>query len=128
MRFERKLSARSGGTSAAAADQAKEREDVMHGIQRWQQGYRLTELMHEWGHLHRCSAAEICSFVISNREIECETVIFAHDELISLQFRCLKLQCSCGDAGKNPAQPRANRVSLTTGPAITRWRFDNENV
>jgi signal transduction histidine kinase len=30
-----------------------------HGLQRWQQGYRLAEVVREWGHLHRCLEAEL---------------------------------------------------------------------
>jgi len=82
--FELKLVARPGGVMAAAADAAKIREDVKHGLQRWQQGYRLGELMHEWGHLHRCLAGEIRRFTAANPEITRDTVGAAHDELISL--------------------------------------------
>ncbi len=35
----------------AAAQHTKE-EEIKHGLQRWQQGYRLRELMREWGSLH----------------------------------------------------------------------------
>jgi hypothetical protein len=30
-----------------------------HGMQRWQQGYQLTELIQEWGYLQMCVAAEL---------------------------------------------------------------------
>ncbi|MEO6992775.1 MAG: HAMP domain-containing sensor histidine kinase [Lacunisphaera sp.] len=82
--FERKLRARPGGARAAAADDAKTQEDVKHGLQRWQQGYRLGELMHEWGHLHRCLAEEVHAFVATHPEIERDTLAAAHQELIAL--------------------------------------------
>src|SRR5579862_539286 len=49
--FEQKLRARPGGAADKAADLITKREEVKHGLHRWQQGYRLQELMHEWGHL-----------------------------------------------------------------------------
>ncbi|MEO7412212.1 MAG: sensor histidine kinase [Opitutaceae bacterium] len=82
--FERKLRARPGGISAAAADEAKTQEDVKHGLQRWQQGYRLTELMHEWGHLHLCLFEELESFANANPQIDRETLVVAQRELIEL--------------------------------------------
>ena len=82
--FERKLRARPGGARAASADEAKTHEDVKHGLQRWQQGYRLGELMHEWGHLHLCLAREVHAFVAAHPEIERDTLAAAHDELIGL--------------------------------------------
>jgi signal transduction histidine kinase len=30
-----------------------------HGLQRWQQGYRLAEVVREWGHLHHCLETEL---------------------------------------------------------------------
>lgn len=37
-----------------------EAEKVLeHGLQRWQQGYQLSELIREWGHLQMCVAAEL---------------------------------------------------------------------
>lgn len=82
--FERKLRARPGGVRAAAADAAKTHEDVKHGLQRWQQGYRLGELMHEWGHLHLCLSQEVHAFVAAHPEIERDTLAAAHQELIGL--------------------------------------------
>lgn len=82
--FERKLRSRPGGSTAAAADQAKTREDVKHGLQRWQQGYRLTELMHEWGHLHLCLFEELESFAAANPQIDRATLVIAQRELIEL--------------------------------------------
>jgi len=82
--FERKLRARPGGNRAAAADQDKTVEDVKHGLERWQQGYRLTELMHEWGHLHLCIFAEIERFAAMHPEMDRPTLAGFHRELINL--------------------------------------------
>jgi signal transduction histidine kinase len=82
--FERKLRSRPGGARAAAADKDKTQEDVKHGLQRWQQGYRLTELMHEWGHLHLCLFDELESFAAAHPELERAAFITANRELIEL--------------------------------------------
>jgi signal transduction histidine kinase len=79
--FERKLRALPGSINAAAADATKTLADEKHGLQRWQQGYHLQELMHEWGHLQKCLAAEIAGFALSHPEVERETVIAAHAHL-----------------------------------------------
>lgn len=82
--FERKLRAPPGGNRAAAADHAQTEEEMKHGLQRWQQGYRLGELMHEWGHLHLCLFDEIQDFAQANPAISPETVVTAERELIRL--------------------------------------------
>ena len=82
--FERKLRSRPGGDRAAAADQAKIQEDVKHGLQRWQQGYRLAELMHEWGHLHVCLFREVDAFFTQHPEFGRDTFSAANHELIGL--------------------------------------------
>jgi len=82
--FERKLRARPGGARADAADEGKTIEHIKHGLQRWQQGYRLGELMHEWGHLHLCLSREVNAFVATHAEIDRETLAAAHHELILL--------------------------------------------
>jgi signal transduction histidine kinase len=46
-----------------APDQGAERLEAAkvleHGLQRWQQGYQLSELIREWGYLQMCVAAEL---------------------------------------------------------------------
>jgi signal transduction histidine kinase len=44
------------GTAAPADGPA---DGTEHGLQRWQQGYRLAEVVREWGHLHRVLEAEL---------------------------------------------------------------------
>ncbi|MBC7368404.1 MAG: sensor histidine kinase [Undibacterium sp.] len=82
--FERKLRARPGGAVAAAADEKKKHEEVKHGLHRWQQGYRLQELMREWGHLQRCIFEELNRFATAHPEIEAAVVTEANRQLIAL--------------------------------------------
>ena len=45
----------------AAADAIEEHKQVAasHGAVRWQQGYKLVEVMREWRHLHLCLVDEL---------------------------------------------------------------------
>ncbi len=64
--FERRL-------RAGVEDDAKQygkADEVKHGVTRWQQGYRLQELMHEWGHLHVCLLAELNAFSAANPDFD----------------------------------------------------------
>ncbi|MEO6002402.1 MAG: HAMP domain-containing sensor histidine kinase [Opitutus sp.] len=81
--FARKLQTHPG-TSAVAADQKRNEEEVKHGLHRWQQGYRLRELLHEWGHLHLCIYDELEQFAATHPEIERETMVEANRQLITL--------------------------------------------
>jgi signal transduction histidine kinase len=45
-----------GATAPKDGDPA---DGTEHGLQRWQQGYRLAEVVREWGHLHRVLEAEL---------------------------------------------------------------------
>ena len=82
--FERRLRSRPGGDRAAAAHEESKQEDVKHGLHRWQQGYRLRELMHEWGHLHRCIFEEVEHYGRVHPEVERDTLAAAHRALIEL--------------------------------------------
>jgi signal transduction histidine kinase len=82
--FERKLKAPAGSRRAAAAEKEEKLEQVKHGLHRWQQGYRLRELLHEWGHLHLCLFNELERFAESFPGIEHETLVVAQRELITL--------------------------------------------
>jgi signal transduction histidine kinase len=82
--FNRKLCARRESAGAMAADEAKAQEDIKHGLQRWQQGYRLEEVMHEWGHLHLCLSREVEAFFAAHADITRETMAIVHEELIQL--------------------------------------------
>ena len=56
--LERELGA---GNEAAKDDAIKDenRSSAEHGLIRWQQGYNLVEVMHEWRHLHLCLVDEL---------------------------------------------------------------------
>lgn len=82
--FESKLRARLGSNRAATTEEAMKQEEVKHGLQRWQQGYKLGELMQEWGNLHLCLSKEMGAFAAARGDIESETMDAAHSELITL--------------------------------------------
>jgi signal transduction histidine kinase len=82
--FELKLRSRPGGADARAADLDKKQEEVKHGLHRWQQGYRLQELMHEWGHLQLCLFEEIEQFAATHPEFEREALAEANRQMILL--------------------------------------------
>jgi signal transduction histidine kinase len=82
--FERKIRNRAGGLAASAAGADQKREEVQHGLHRWQQGYRLLELLREWGHLQQCLFEELASFAESRDWFEEETLAEANRLLIAL--------------------------------------------
>ena len=41
-----------------------------HGLQRWQQGYSLSELIREWGYLQMCVAAELERYAATHPSLE----------------------------------------------------------
>ncbi len=63
------LQAESRADNAEAQKEEKE-EIVEHGLQRWQQGYPLHELTHEWGQLHLCVMAELESYALARPELD----------------------------------------------------------
>jgi len=82
--FEQLLRSRPGGTNAQAATLDKKEEEVKHGLHRWQQGYRLQELMHEWGHLQLCLFEELDDFAKAHPDIDRETLVEANRQMISM--------------------------------------------
>lgn len=82
--FEDKLRSRPGGEAAKAADRETKREEVKHGLHRWQQGYRLQELMREWGHLQLCLFEELDVFATTHPEFTRETLVEANRQMIGL--------------------------------------------
>jgi signal transduction histidine kinase len=82
--FERKLRARPGGAADKVADSVTKREEVKHGLHRWQQGYRLQELMQEWGHLQLCLFQVVETFAAGHPEFERETLVDANHQMITL--------------------------------------------
>lgn len=92
--FERKLRSRPGGQEAQAADRLTKKEEVKHGLHRWQQGYRLPELMREWGHLQVCLFDELDAFDAAHPEIERATMLAIVREMISLVNEAVSESCN----------------------------------
>jgi signal transduction histidine kinase len=82
--FEQKLRVRPGSAAGKVADSVTKREEVKHGLHRWQQGYRLQELMHEWGHLQLCVFQVVETFAAAHPEFERESLTEANHQMITL--------------------------------------------
>ena len=81
--YQRRLHAWPLPDSARA--QAARKEDAgAHGLQRWQQGYRLREVTREWGHLHLSIASELDRYAAEHPETEAATMAIARRALIEL--------------------------------------------
>lgn len=76
---------RSGLRPSSAAVAGEQKDDAeAHGLQRWQQGYRLREVTREWGHLQRCLLDELHRYAGSNRECDAATLHTAYRGLVEL--------------------------------------------
>jgi len=82
--FSLKLRTIPGARQEHEANTERTEEEVKHGLHRWQQGYRLRELLHEWGHLHHSLFNELETFAAAHPEIERATVAEANRQLITL--------------------------------------------
>ena len=82
--FELKLRSRPGGADARAAEIDEKEEKVKHGLHRWQQGYRLQELINECGHLQLCLFEELGSITAAHPELENATLVEAYRQLLYL--------------------------------------------
>ena len=82
--FELRLRSRPGGVDARVAEVNKKDEEVKHGLHRWQQGYRLQELINECGHLQFCLYDEIARIKEKHPEIEPETIAEAQRQIMAL--------------------------------------------
>jgi len=81
--FEKSLFVWPRPESVAAEEQRKE-DSASHGLQRWQQGYHLREVTHEWGHLHMCLAGELASYSTSHPDLLPEVMPTAWKALAKL--------------------------------------------
>jgi signal transduction histidine kinase len=72
--FERRLRA---GAAADGTRHDGKAGEVKHGVTRWHQGYRLQEVMHEWGHLQMCLLAELDAFSAANPEFDRSSLVEA---------------------------------------------------
>jgi signal transduction histidine kinase len=82
--FEYRLRSRPGGADAKAADVDKKDEGVKHGLHRWQQGYRLQELINECGHLQLCLYHELSRITAEHPELEHDTLAEAQRQIMAL--------------------------------------------
>lgn len=82
--YEYKLRSQPGGTDAQAADVEKKAEGVKHGLHRWQQGYRLKELVSECGHLQFCVFEELDHIAAAHPELEPAALLEARRQLLHL--------------------------------------------
>lgn len=82
--FEYRLRSRPGGADAEAADDSKKEEGVKHGLHRWQQGYRLQELINECGHLQLSLYRELHLIAQAHPDIEPSTVAEAQGQIMAL--------------------------------------------
>ncbi|HEX2861901.1 MAG TPA: HAMP domain-containing sensor histidine kinase [Lacunisphaera sp.] len=82
--FEHRLRSRPGGREARAADRDEKEEEGKHGLHRWQQGYRLKELIHEWGHLQLCLFEEFETYADRHPEFEHDAHAEANRQMIAL--------------------------------------------
>ena len=82
--FEYRLGSRAGGSNAQAADDHKKEEGVKHGLHRWQQGYRLQELINECGHLQLSLFEELVQIAAAHPELERDTLLEAHRQIMAL--------------------------------------------
>jgi len=67
--FEKRLHSWPRSEGAASEQQRKENA-ASHGLQRWQQGYRLREVTREWGHLHLCLVGELGNYSTAHPDLE----------------------------------------------------------
>ena len=82
--FEFRLRSRPGGADARAADVDQKDEGIKHGLHRWQQGYRLQELINECGHLQLCLYYELGLVAGTHPEIEPATLAEAQRQIMTL--------------------------------------------
>jgi signal transduction histidine kinase len=82
--FETRLRAKPDDPTSREADRAKKTEEVKHGLHRWQQGYRLLELMHEWGHLQLCLFEEMEAFAAASSGFSRKALAEANRQMISM--------------------------------------------
>jgi signal transduction histidine kinase len=67
---------------AAAGERVEEAE--AHGLQRWQQGYRLREVTREWTHLQRCLLDELHNYAAAHRDVDPAVLHAAYRGLVEL--------------------------------------------
>jgi len=81
--FERKLSAR---RRVDKQDLAVEQQEsaAAHGLHRWQQGYRLREVLREWHHLQLCLGDEVEQYICAHPDLDPGAAVTARRALAEL--------------------------------------------
>ena len=82
--YGHKLRSRRGGAAAQAADVEKAEDGVKHGLHRWQQGYRLKELISECGNFQVCVFEELGNIFAGHPELDHPTLVEAYRQLLHL--------------------------------------------
>lgn len=82
--FELKLRSQQGGQDASIAATDKKIEEVKHGLHRWQQGYRMKELINECGHLQLCLFDELDRFSSEHPGLDRDVIASAHRQILTL--------------------------------------------
>src|SRR5690242_6015072 len=67
------LARRLGEPDSASTTGPRRDEAAAHGLQRWQQGYDLREVIREWGHLQLCLGAELDSYELGHPNVSRDT-------------------------------------------------------
>jgi signal transduction histidine kinase len=82
--FELKLRSQQGGIDARIAEIDKKLEEVKHGLHRWQQGYRMKELINECGHLQLCLFDELDHIAAEHPELDRAVLASARRQILTL--------------------------------------------
>lgn len=69
--FERRLRIPLAQDSVA---ESQEKHALEHGLQRWQQGYDLDQVVREWGHFQLCVADELEAYFAGHRKLPLATM------------------------------------------------------
>jgi len=81
--FERSLRSQSG-KQKSTSEQESLSTAALHGLVRWQQGYKLQELMCDWGHLQMCLLQELQRDALAHPEHDSSVLAHASLRLIEL--------------------------------------------
>ena len=73
-----------GLPSDAGSEEARSARVCDHGLQRWQQGYPLRDLVREWGHLQLCVADELDRYAAAHPSLDPEVMPAARREWMRL--------------------------------------------
>lgn len=94
-------------------DDKIQEQESKHGLQRWQQGYQLTELLREWGYLHLVLAREVAAFMAKQPNWPRELQSRANEALIQLVNEGIASSASeYAEMGRIEASGKANDLEL----------------